>query len=189
MDRIKELERAAQSAEEELFASQCRRLEMDYRKKECRNEAVDAFVQLFSQAVETQKEVSWLGICYLHTSLQTGSHEFLLSLYDREFYFDPAPAELYWRPPCFFECFEEDMESVMTGLRRNYPRIWRYEEEAARRKCVEYYYAAVHQLCFDLAGEIMETEAFQKAVKTEHFTAFFGRYQGEGEILWRMKER
>ncbi|WP_349948726.1 hypothetical protein ABFV83_10015 [Lacrimispora sp. BS-2] len=189
MDRIKELERDAQNAEEELFASQCRRLERDYRKTECRNEAVDAFVRLFSQALDEQKEVSWLGICYLHTSLQTGSHELLLSLYDEEFYFDPAPEELYWRPPCFFECFEEDMESVMTGLRRKYPRIWRYEEEAVRRICVEYYYAAVSQLCFDLAGEIMETEAFQKAVKAESFTAFFGRYQGEGEILWRMKER
>jgi hypothetical protein len=189
MDRLKELERAAQYAEEELFASQCRRLESEYRKKEYRNEAVDAFVRLFSQAVDEQKEVSWLGICYLHTSLQTGCHEFRLSLYNEEFYFDPAPAELYWRPPCFFECFEEDMESVMTVLRRQYPRIWRYEEEAVRRICVVYYYAAVRQLCFGLAGEIMETEAFQKAVKTENFSAFFGRYQGEGEILWRMKEK
>lgn len=189
MDRLKELERAAQNTEEELFASQCRRLEKDYRKKEYRNEAVNAFVRLFSQAVDEQKEVSWLGICYLHTSLQTGSHEFRLSLYDEEFFFDPVPTELYWRPSCFFECFEEDMESVMTVLRRQYPRIWRYEEDAVRRVCVEYYYAAIRQLCFDLAGEIMETEAFQKAVKAENFTAFFGRYQGEGEILWRMKEK
>lgn len=40
---------------------------------------------------------------------------------------------------------------------------------------------------FDM--RIEKTEAFQKAVKAENFTAFFGRYQGEGEILWRMKER
>ncbi|PPK80600.1 hypothetical protein BXY41_106190 [Lacrimispora xylanisolvens] len=58
MDRLKELERAAQDAEEELFASQCRRLEKEYRKKEYRNEVVDAFVRLFSQAVDEQKEVS-----------------------------------------------------------------------------------------------------------------------------------
>ena len=189
MDRLKELERAAQDAEEKLFASQCRGLEKEYRKKEYRNEVVDVFVRLFSQAVDEKKEVSWLGICYLHTSLQTGSQEFLLSLYNEEFYFDSASTELYWRPPCFFECFEEDMETVMTGLRKKYPRIWRYEEEAVRRICVEYYYAAVRQLCFDLAGEIMETEAFQNAVKADDFTAFFGRFQGEGEILWRMKER
>lgn len=41
-----------------LFASQCRRLEKEYRKKEYRNEVVDAFVRLFSQAVDEQKEVS-----------------------------------------------------------------------------------------------------------------------------------
>lgn len=187
MDRINELERAAQDAEKELFASQCRRLEIEYRKKERRDEAVNAFVRLFSQEKGVQKEWSWLGITYLHTSLQTKNHEFLLSLYDEKFLFDTSPSELYWRPSCFFECFEEDIESVMTGLRKQYTRIWRYEEEAVRRVCVEYYYAVVRQLCFDLAGEIMETEAFQKAIKAENFTAFFGRYQGEGEILWRMK--
>lgn len=189
MDRIKELERAAQNAEGEIFASQCRRLEREYRKKERRKEAVDAFVRLFSQKEDRQKEWSWLGICYLHTSCQTGSHEFRLALYDEEFYFDPAPVERYWRPSCFFECFEEDVESVMITLRRQFTRIWRYEEEAVRRICVEYYYATVRQLCVDLAGEIMESKAFQRAGKAETFTAFFGRYQGEGEILWRMKEK
>ena len=187
MDRIKALERAAKDAEEELFASQCRRLEREYRKKERRDEAVNAFVRLFNQAADEQKKWSWLGISYLHTSLQTKSHEFLLSLYDEKFLFDMSPSEQYWRPSCFFECFEEDIESVMIGLRGQYNRIWRYEEEAVRRICVEYYYAAVRQLCFDLAEEVMETEAFEKAVKAENFTAFFGRYQGEGEILWRMK--
>ncbi|MDR7810478.1 hypothetical protein [Lacrimispora sp.] len=188
MNRKKELENAAQNMEEELFASQYRRLEKEYRNKELRCKAVEAFSQIFSLAADKQKELSWLGICYLHTSLTTGSHEILLSLYNKEFYFDPAPVEMYWRPPCFFDCFEEDMESVMKGLRSQFPRIWGYEEEFVRRFCVEYYYAATHQLCIDLAGEIMGTEAFRKAAKAENFTAFFGRYQGEGEILWRIKE-
>ena len=186
MDRIRVLERAAKDVEEKLFASQCRRLEREYRKKERRGEAVNAFVRLFNQAADEQKKWSWLGITYLHTSLQTKSYEFLLSLYDEKFLFDTSPSELYWRPSCFFECFEEDIESLMAGLQKQYTRIWRYEEEAVRGVCVEYYYAAVKQLCFDLAGEIMKTEAFQKAVKEENFTAFFGRYQGEGEVLWRM---
>ncbi|MDR1548693.1 MAG: hypothetical protein LBT06_08920 [Hungatella sp.] len=107
MDRLKELERAAQNTEEELFASQCRRLESEYRKKEYRKEAVDSFAQLFSQAVDEKKEVSWLGICYLHTSLQTGSQEFLLSLYDEEFYFDSASTELYWRPHAFLNALRK----------------------------------------------------------------------------------
>lgn len=189
MDRIKALERAAKDAEEELFPSQCRRLERKYRKKECRDEALNAFTRLFNQSTGEHKEWSWLGITYLHTSLQTKNHEILLSLYDENFLFDPSPSELYWRPSHFFECFEKDIVSVMLVLQRQFNRIWRYEEEAVRRICVEYYYAAVRQLCFDLAGEIMNAEAFQKAVKAENFTAFFGRYQGEGEILWRMKEK
>jgi hypothetical protein len=188
MSRIKELEEAAQNTEDKIFALKCRRLELDYQKKEWRKQALEPFVQLLEKAAIKEKEWSWLGICYLHTSLQTGSHEFLLSLYNKEFYFDPDPVELYWRPSGFFECFEEDMKSVMVDLRKKYPRIWRYEEDVVRRVCVEYYYAAVRQLCVDLADEIMETEAFQRAGKAENFSAFFGRYQGEGEIIWRTRE-
>ena len=188
MGRINELEKAAQNAEDKIFILKCRRLELDYQNKEWRKQALEPFVQLLEEAAKKEKKWSWLGICYLNTSLQTGSYEFLLSLYNNEFYFDPDPVELYWRPSGFFECFEDDMKSVMADLRKKYPRIWRYEEDAVRRVCVEYYYAAVRQLCVDLADEIMETEAFQRAGKAEDFSAFFGRYQGEGEIIWRTRE-
>lgn len=188
MNRSRVLEEAAQKAEDPLFHSQCRRLEKEYGKPERRKQALEVFARLFRLAADKEKQVSWLGIQYLYSSLETQSHELLLSLYNREFYYDSEPVEVYWRPTCFFECFEEDMESVMKELRKQYPRIWRYEEEVVRRICVEYYYGAIQQLCVDLREEIMETEAFQTADKGEDFSAFFGRYRGEGEILWHMQE-
>lgn len=158
-------------------------------KKERRLQVVETITQLFQQAEDRQKEVSWLGICYLHTERRQKSYEFLLSLYDKNFYFDTEPVEEYWRPACFFEFFEEDMKSVIKELQKHFFRIWDYEEDYIRSICVEYYYAAVRQLCADMAGEITAVANFQNLKKAEKFTMFFGRYQGEGEILWLMKEK
>lgn len=188
IDRRKALAEAALSVEKEIFSGQCRKLEQEYQKKARRTQVVEVFAQIFQQAEEKQKEVSWLGICYLHTGRRQRSYEFLLSLYDKNFYFDADPVEGYWYPSCFFEFFEEDMKSVIKELKKHFFRIWDYEEEYVRSVCVEYYYAAVCQLCADLAGEIMAAAGFQKLKKAESFAMFFGRYQGEGEILWLMKE-
>lgn len=186
MDRIEDLEEAAWAIEHDLFAQQCVRLEQEYQKKDCRKAVTECFTSLFDQAVEAGKEVAWLGVCYLHSSLKSGSYELLLSLYGKEFIMDPSPLQLYWRPSNFFEYFEEDMRTVMKQLQNRYHRIWKYEEEFIRRVCVEYYYAAISQLCKDLKQEIAETEAFQEMNKSNVFSLFFGRYLGEGDVLWHI---
>ncbi|MGL5437594.1 MAG: hypothetical protein ACRDBO_19770 [Lachnospiraceae bacterium] len=189
MNRIQALEEAALALEHDLFASQCSRLEQEYQKKERRKEVTECFASLFGQAAEIGKEVSWLGVCYLHSSLKTGSHELLVSLYGKEFIMDTSPLQLYWHPSCFFECFEEDMKGILKQLQNRYHRIWKFEEEFIRRVCVEYYYAAISQLCKDLEQEITETRAFQEMNKSNMFSLFFGRYQGEGDILWHINTR
>lgn len=184
MDRRERLKVVADQIEHELFWAQCRRLENKYQDSRCRGMVVKAFANLLEIAVKQDKEISWLGICILETSLVTGSYEILLSLYDQDFYFDPDPIESYWCPPGFMECFEEDMEVVIKRLHTQFPRIWRYEEVAVRCRCIDYYYAALCQLCRDLREEITETVAFKNVKKAKCFTVFFGQYRGEGEIIW-----
>lgn len=184
MERRMQLMEAADEIERGLFVIRCLRLEEKYQKKACRKEAVEAFEELFRLGVEQEKRASWLGISCLHTSLETGSHEVLLALYGDAFYFDPSPVERYWSPSGFADYFEEDMEAIMKRLRNRFPGIYRFEEAAVRRKCGEYYQAALCQLCTDLGKEIMETGAFGEMKKSHRFTAFFGQYRGEGEILW-----
>jgi len=186
MDRTQEMGNAAQIIENELFASQCRRLEQAYKKKDRRKEATKDFSALFHQATEMEKEVSWLGINYLHTSMKTRSYELAISLYTTEFIFDLFPIQMYWQPSLFFECFEEDLEIVMKELQRKYVRIRKYEEDFVQGICIEYYYAAIMQLLRDLEKDIIETEAFLNMRKSASFSAFYGRYCGEGDILWHI---
>lgn len=186
MERMQEMRKSASLIEKELFVSQCRKLEQEYEKTGNRMAAIEALSALFDNANEVEKEVSWLTICYLHTSVKTKSYELLVSLYTKEFLFDQVPIQTYWRPPCFFDCFEEDMEAVMKRLRRKFVRIKTYEEDFVRETCIEYFYAAIRQLIMDLESEVVETNAFREMKRGGTFSASFGRYHGEGEILWRI---
>lgn len=185
MERMERLRLAADGIERELFREQCVRLMREYQKQEPREQMKKAFSGLMGSAVEADKEAEWLGICILHTSLMTGSHEALLSVYGKEFYFDEKPVQTYWRPAVFPELLEEDMRNVMKRLKNDFPRIWNYEEEQIFRVCAGYYAAALRRLCSDMKQEIMNMDMYRKMKKTDRFAVFFGKYRGEGEILWR----
>lgn len=186
MDRRKELADAAEEMQKELFVSRIRELEAEYRKAERREEAGKAFTELFrSWERQEGRKAGCLGICYLYGSMLMRTYDLRLVLYGEDFYLDRKPVVCSWKPPCFFEMFEEDMAAVLKKLRNIYPRIYVYEEEAVRMRCAEYYIAAVCRLCADMAGEILRTEEFLHMERADGFYIFFGRYRGEGEILYR----
>lgn len=184
--RINELTAAADCLEKERFGSQCRRLMQEYQRQERREEALHIFGGLFEQAFAQGKRAAWLGISSLYTSVQNGVFEYFLAVYGEEFYLDSEPVAGFWIPSVFQECMEEDIRSVMRELHSRFPRIRQYEEAEIYRVCAAYYDAALGRLCQDLADELSETECFSRMEKTERFGIFFGRYQGEGEILWRI---
>ena len=45
----------------------------------------------------------------------------------------------------------------MDRIRKEFPRIYPYEEDAVRFFYAEYYYAALETLCRDMLGEIRES--------------------------------
>ena len=106
-----------------------------------------------------------------------------LALFGREFYMDENQLEKIWQPPCFFQQYEQDILAVTDKLRKEYPRIYPYEEDAVRFWYVEYYYAALETLCRDMLGEIRESREYCMLNKTEDFFIFFGRWRGEAEKL------
>lgn len=186
--RLDELIAAADDLERERFGTQCRKLIQKYQGMGRRTEALSVFNGLFEQAAVQGKRAAWLGISSLYSSIQNGRFEYFLAVYGEDFYLDPDPVGRYWSPPVFQECMEEDIRAVRRELQGRFPRIWQYEEAEISRVCAEYYDAAFCRLCTDLTGELAETEAFSQMEKAGTFGVFFGRYQGEGEILWRISE-
>lgn len=199
-NRTRELADAAEKIEKEIFAEKIRILESKYRKEEYRGKVKSAFKEVFlgwenrngrstedktERKRESGSKAGCMGICYLYSSILMRTYEFRIVIYNEDFYLDNCPLIYPWRPPCFFETFEEDMEIVMGKLRKIYPRICRLEEDAVRFRCVEYYLASVSALCADMLDEICCMDGFEKLTRAEDFFVFYGRYRGEGEILCR----
>lgn len=165
-----------------VFFSSIRILEDEYRKEGRRKEVRQVFEELFREwDRKFQKEAASLGICYLHSSILMRTGEIRLTMYGREFYMDENQLQKEWQLPCFFRQYEEDMAEIMDKLRKNYPRIYPYEENAVRFLYAGYYYAAVKALCRDMLEEIRDSGEYRMLDKTEDFFFFFGRWRGEAE--------
>ena len=169
---------------EAVFSGSIRMLEAEYQKTDRRDAVLQAFAELFGQWEEhTRKEAACLGVCYLHSSILMRTGGIRLALFGKEFYMDENQLEKTWQPPCFFQQYEQDISAVMDKLRKEYPRIYPYEENAVRFWYAEYYYAALETLCRDMLGEIREIREYCMLNKTEDFFIFFGRWRGEAEKL------
>lgn len=190
IERREELLNAADELQRERFGKSVHKLMEIYQIEENRQAVIQAFKELASRGGEFHKDsddgkkAASLGITYLLSSILTKTYDLKLSLLGEGFWLEGEPVEILWKPPYFFEYFEEDMAYIIKELRNRFPRLCSAEEDAVRLKCVEYYLAAVRKLCTDMAEEIMEIREFRELNKTEKFFLFFGRFQGEGERLW-----
>lgn len=174
----------AEKWEKLLFADSIRELEKLYEAEEQRELTIQTFTKLFWQwSLQNVHKAASLGICYLHSSILMRTGELRLTLYGKEFYLDKNQIETVWCPPWFFQMYEKDMEFLMDKLKNDYPRIYRYEEDAVRYQYAEFYYAAIEALCRDIMEEIKDQEEYRMLEKTEDFFFFFGRWRGEAARL------
>lgn len=187
MDHISELTSFAQTLFADQFGQTSALLQKEYQKERNRDEIKKIFQGLFMKADSLErhnKEIAYLGICYLHSSLLTGSYELLLSLYDESLYLDSDPIEVYWKPSTIFAYFERDLEEIIPRLRNKYIRLQQYELSMIKKLYAEYYYAVIQKLCKDMCWEILSSEYFSKIHIGGKFKVFFGRYRGEGRTLY-----
>lgn len=187
--RKEELILAADEMQRNCFGKRIRGLEQKYGEAECRRKIVGIFEGLAHQwGAFPDESVASLGVCYLYSNLLMRTYKFKIVLMGKEFWLGEKTAEAVWDLNAFFNGFEEDMEFILFRMKNIFSRLCKAEEEMVRFHCVDYYLAAISQLCRNLAEDILYSKAMLGLDKTEDFYFFFGRFQGEGEILWQMGE-
>lgn len=190
LKRRESLLAAAKKPERELFAKRIPELMEEYKKEENRRAVIKAFGRLAScWNIAGSGQAASLGICWLYSSILMRTYEFKLVLLGEDFWLEEEPVMVSWTPPYFFEHFEADINVIINSLRSGFPRLCQAEEEALKVSYFEYYLAAVCKLCRDMAEEIVSDREVSQISQTEQFYLFFGRFQGEGEILWRREKR
>lgn len=188
LERREELLKTAEEKHKHLFADSIRLLEKEYTKRERYESIIQTFTNLFSQwNVLSEQKAASLGICFLHSSILMQTYEHHLVLYGKEFYLDKNTVEAIIRPPCLYEAFEQDMAVLTSELKGMYPSFCRCEEDVIRFRCAEYYHAVFYKLCTDLLEDIINSFEYKQMNKNKDFFIFFGKYKGEGKILYRDK--
>lgn len=176
----------AQKILEGYFNERIKMLMIKYRENDYREAVIRAFTEIFTTwNLKKEQPAVYLGISYRYSDILMGSYALRLTLYGVDFYLDQAPIERRFEPPLFFSHIEADRREIVQTLQNTYPRICKCEEDAIRLRFLSYYHAALYSLCKDLIEEIQDTTQYRELNKAEPFTIFFGRWRGEGEVLYR----
>lgn len=185
-ERYDELAAAAEKLENSLFPNSLSKLQAIYGKAADREAMEEVFADLFRSWKKESRPAASLAVCYRRTDVHMHRYGYRLMLFGEEFYLDPKPLEKIWTLTGFSEMYEADLTVILSELKKCYPRLRPYEEDAVRWQIAEYYHAAAYVLCQDMMSKIMQGIEFAEMDKTDGFLVFFGRYQGAGRILAKL---
>lgn len=124
-------------------------------------------------------ESAYLLICFLRSSIVTGSHECMAILSDQTLYLDENREERYWCPKQLYNGLEKDVLQAVKRVTGHFIRVSDYEKEFVQRLIEEDYISFLET---GLAGQlevIQKLEAFQQMKKIQSFQYFFGEYMGD----------
>lgn len=142
------------------------------------------FEELFRMGEE--KEVSYLQICFLRTSLLSCQYFYRACLYDGLYYLDQEPVWVDVDTRFVYQFFQEDIQEFKQKLERTYKHI--YPNDAMRiKELCNFYYIGLMKVCVEsvLPG-FLKTKAYTELRKAESFKILFGEYMGKAEVIYEL---
>lgn len=129
------------------------------------------------------EECAYLLICFLRSSIVTGSHEYMAILSDQTLYLDENREERYWCPKQLYNGLKEDALQAVKRVTGHFIRVSDYEKEFVQRLIEEDYISFIETGLVRRLEEIQKLEPFQQMKKTGSFQCFFGEYMGDVKQL------
>lgn len=120
-----------------------------------------------------------LLICFLRSSIVTGSHEYMAILSDQTLYLDENREERYWCPKQLYNGLKEDVFQAVKRVTSHFIRVSDYEKEFVQGLIEEDYISFIETGLATQLEAIQKLEAFQQIKKQGSFQCFFGEYMGD----------
>ena len=136
-----------------------------------------------------EKEICYLCIEFLLSSIVTRSYDFQISLYDERLHLDPKPCVVYWRPPLLFDKAEEDMEDMLRELKSKVIALRADEAEESRKA----YLLTVHYLLVEMFVEVYFKDTVLKSglcelAKGKSVELLYGGYMDKMKLIGRLEQ-
>lgn len=116
------------------------------------------------------KQNGIISICYLRSSIITGSHEFYIAYYEDEPFVEEEPEAIYLKMQSFLEEAEEDCVKINRILGNKYIHFFSSEKEEIHRWYLH--------LLYQKFGILMEN-LFEKVTMTGDIPVYYGGYMEE----------
>jgi len=130
MSRVDEMEEAIKNYWNECIeareAELCKhedKLEKEFRQ----NLIILKDEQIKKQVDGKQKEIRYLYLCRLNSSVYTQSYELILGMSSARLFMDEHKSMIYFCPYIIYESIDEDMEEVKKRLGKQFIRLQDYE--------------------------------------------------------------
>ncbi len=190
MERWEEIEKKAYPILEERIKKNTDEI-MNYylqHEVEIQEEFVKTIFQGLKEGKKRKKEIQYILISMLNSSIVTKSYEYEMAFYDNRFYLDENPICLYFKLKFLFDFFEEDMKGLKKKLGGCVIRLQEYEVNEIGKEYVLNYYALGTVLLKQMAEQsfLVLGEMKEEVVSSlsKDVVILFGRYMEKPMKLW-----
>jgi len=136
------------------------------------------FMKAYAMQECGQKEdVSIISFFYLNSSLLTGSHKYLISLYDKTFYLDKNEISNTYCPEFVVPYFLSDIQLLEDNIRKQYIRIKNYEMERIKFYHIQHYYELMKNILSSVLDEIRNLPEYNIMKKSSNPLFLYGGYR------------
>ncbi|MCI8774162.1 MAG: hypothetical protein HFI50_09585 [Lachnospiraceae bacterium] len=184
MVRVEEIINKYGNLSAEIFQKSKELLLKEYQgnREEILENLKDVFRYLCMKAYEMQeygqKEVvSIISFFYLNSSLLTGSHKYLISLYDKTFYLDQSEVSITYCPEFIIPYFLSDIQLLENDIRKHYIRIKSYEMERIKFLHIQHYYELMKEIFCSVLDEIKNLPEYNIMKKSTNPLFLYGGYR------------
>lgn len=142
---------------------------------------------LFKKALSENKEIKYLLISPLNTSILTNSYEIMISIYTDAFYLQKEEYIEYLKIPFIFENIDYEMEEFKKILESRFTKIKEYEVKELKYKYVRGHNILVMIFISHFLNYVSELENFRE-IKENMLKALYGEYMDRSIELIDYKE-
>ncbi len=145
---------------------------------------IRSFEKLFQ--ARREKEVTYLQICFLRTSLLTEQFFYRAYLYDHLYYLDQESVWVDVDTKFLYQFFQEDIQKSKLKLQRTYKHL--YPNDIMRiKELYNFYYIGLMKICVEsILPDILQTKMYEELKKTENFRILFGEYMGKAKVIYEL---
>lgn len=136
-----------------------------------------------------EKEICYLCVEFLLSSIVTRSYDFQISLYDERLHLDPKLCAVYWRPPILFDEAEEDMEVILRELKLKVIALRPDEAEESRKAYIlMFHYLLLEMFMEEYLKDTVLKSGLCELGKGRSVELLYGGYMDNMKLIGRLEQ-